>query len=315
MMNKTSLLFVPGLFLLAPLLFSGNMVVARWISPELPPLTLAFARWLFAAIVIFPFILSPLRRAAPTLRRRGKDVALLVLLGGVLSVTPQYAAAHHTSAGHIALMFSLSPIMVSVIERVVWRIPLHANFFIGASIAFLGICVVVFEGDITHLLRFEFNQGDMTAFIASTAWAGYTALLRQRPIAVSAFVLLWIIAIGSSVILLPFLPLEWRMTSATPKLSAHLLYAVLFLALVAGVAAYSVYSRIVNLLGAARASTSMYMVPVYAFILSSIFLQEQLYLYHLTATTLVLLGVALTTVRSIPHLKFPAARSIEHRTH
>ncbi|OSM95028.1 DMT family transporter [Lonsdalea populi] len=306
-MNKISMLIVPGLFLLAPLLFSGNMVVARWISPEFPPLTLAFARWLIAALVIFPFILSPLRRAAPTLRRRGKDVLLLVLLGGVLSVAPQYAAAHHTSAGHIALLFSLSPIMVSVIERVVWRIPLYANFFIGASIAFLGICVVVFEGNVAYLLQLKFNRGDIIAFIAATAWAGYTALLRQRPIAVSAFVLLWIIAIGSAAVLLPFLPLEWRMTHAAPVFSAHLLYAILFLALVAGIAAYSVYSRIVSLLGAARASTSMYLVPVYAFLLSSLFLQEQLALYHPAAITLVLLGVTFTTVRSPPRLNVPAA--------
>lgn len=232
---------------------------------------------------------------------------MLVLLGGVLSVAPQYAAAHHTSAGHIALLFSLSPIMVSVIERVVWRIPLHSNFFIGASIAFLGICVVVFEGNISHLLQLKFNQGDIIAFIAATAWAGYTALLRQRPIAVSAFVQLWIIAMGSAAILLPFLPLEWRITQAAPVLPAHLLYAILFLALVAGIAAYSVYSRIVSLLGAARASTSMYLVPVYAFLLSSLFLQEQLYLYHLAATTLVLLGVTLTTVHSTSDFKVPAA--------
>ena len=43
------------LFLLTPLLFAGNMLVARMIAGDVPPVTLAFLRWSIAALVLLPF--------------------------------------------------------------------------------------------------------------------------------------------------------------------------------------------------------------------------------------------------------------------
>jgi len=125
-------------FLLAPLLFASNMVAARWIGGELPPVTLAFGRWLIAALILLPFVLPALRAHLAVILSRKKDLVLLALLGGVLSVAPQYAAAHFTSAGHIALLFALTPILVSLIDRFVWGGALPVAVIAGALVAFSG---------------------------------------------------------------------------------------------------------------------------------------------------------------------------------
>jgi len=44
-----------GLAVLATLIWSGNFVVARVVIKEIPPVSLSFYRWLFAAIILFPF--------------------------------------------------------------------------------------------------------------------------------------------------------------------------------------------------------------------------------------------------------------------
>ncbi|MFC7609642.1 EamA family transporter [Teichococcus aestuarii] len=107
------------LFLCAPLLFASNMVAARWLSGSVPPVTLGFGRWLVAALVLLPVVWAPLRQGA--LRQAPPGVlALLALLGGVVSVAPQYGAAAYTSAGNIALIAAMSPLLVALIERVVW---------------------------------------------------------------------------------------------------------------------------------------------------------------------------------------------------
>lgn len=284
-------------FLLAPLLFASNMVAARWMGGELPPVTLAFGRWLIAALILLPFILPALRAHLPLLLGRKRDLALLALLGGVLSVAPQYAAARFTSAGHIALLFALTPILVSLIDRLLWGGALPMAVIAGAVVAFTGIGVVVFEGDMANVAHFNLNLGDMIAFVSACAWAGYSALLKRRPVKVPPLVLLWVVCAGGAAGLLLCAPVEWATLGAIPTLTAKGAAGMVFVALVAGIAAYVVYGNIVAVLGAPKASMAMYLVPVYAFLLGAMLLGETLYGYHLTATMLVFAGVACATCK------------------
>lgn len=287
-------------FLLAPLLFASNMLVARWINQLIPPLSLAFARWFIAALVLLPFISTTLNNHLETIKRHIKQIALLALLGGALSVAPQYGAAHRTSAGHIALIFALSPVLVSLLNRVIWKIKLTPQIILGACIAFTGIGIAVFEGKISNIVQFNVNTGDCLALVAAFAWAGYTALLKHHPIDLPPLVLLWCVAAGGALFLLPTLPIEWHIVGAAPTLTLRVLGGILFVALVAGIAAYLVYGKIIQLFGAAKASMSMYLVPIYAFFLGSALLGEQLHLYHLISTLFVFGGVIFASTSAKP---------------
>lgn len=287
-------------FLLAPLLFASNMLVARWINQSIPPVTLAFARWFIASLVLLPFILSALNNNLMIIKQHMKQLALLALLGGVLSVAPQYGAAHTTSAGHIALIFALSPVLVSLLNRLIWKIKLTPYIIMGAFIAFIGIGIAVFEGDMHNIEQFNVNTGDCLALVAAFAWAGYTALLKHHPIHIPPFVLLWCVASGGALFLLPALPVEWSIVGQAPKLTFKVLGGILFVALVAGIAAYLVYGRIIAIYGAAKASMSMYLIPIYAFCLGSVLLNEQLHLYHLISTCAVFGGVIIASLSQKP---------------
>ena len=69
------------------------------------------------------------------------------------------------------------------------------------------------------------------------------------------------------------------------------------LAMVASIGAYLVYGRFVEVIGAAKASTSMYLVPVYALALGALFLNEGLRPYHFVAVALILGGVGTATLK------------------
>ncbi|EHL97231.1 putative membrane protein [Acetobacteraceae bacterium AT-5844] len=281
------------LFLCAPLLFAGNMLGARWLSGSVPPVTLAAGRWAVAALLLLPVVWPALRRDGLGEVPRPR-LLLLVLLGGVLSVAPQYGAATYTSAGNIALLAALTPLLVAIIERLVWGIPLRPAMLAGITCAFCGIAVAAFRGDFSALLRLDMNPGDGLMFLAILAWSGYTALLRHRPVALEPLVLLWVVAAGGALSLLPLALLEWR-SAGMPSLGAQALWGMLFLGVVAGVGAYGVYGRIVSLVGAARASMSMYLVPAYALGLGALLLGEALHPYHAVSMALVLSGVAIGT--------------------
>jgi drug/metabolite transporter (DMT)-like permease len=283
------------LFLCAPLLFAGNMVVARAMSGTLAPATLALGRWTVAAALLLPLVWPCLRRVSLD-RATMTTLAWLAVLGGALSVAPQYAAAAYTSAGHIALVFAATPLVVALIERAVWKVPLGKGFLAGVTLACLGIGVAAFKGDVGLALRLDLNRGDLLALAAAVAWATYTAILRHRSVHLPPLALLWIVAAGGAASLLPFAVVEWSL-GMVPVANARSVGGVLFLAMVASIGAYLVYGRVVEVIGAAKASTSMYLVPVYALALGVLFLNEGLRPYHFVAVALVLVGVVTATLK------------------
>jgi drug/metabolite transporter (DMT)-like permease len=271
------------------------MVVARAMSGTLAPATLALGRWTVAAALLLPLVWPCLCRASLD-RHTQTTLAWLAVLGGALSVAPQYAAAAYTSAGHIALVFAATPLLVALIERAVWKVPLGKRFLAGIILAGLGIAVAAFNGDVELALRLDLNRGDLLALVAAVAWATYTAILRHRSVHLPSLALLWIVAAGGAASLLPFAMVEWSF-GMVPVVNARSVGGVLFLATVASIGAYFVYGRIVEAVGAAKASMSMYLVPVYALALGALFLNEGLRPYHFVAVALVLGGVGTATLK------------------
>ena len=98
-----------------------------------------------------------------------------------VAVAPQYIGAQHTSATNIALIFSCSPILVSLLEALIWRKPLPATRVAGLLLALGGVLTVLSRGDADVLARLAFGQGDLWVLLAATGWAFYTVLQSACP--------------------------------------------------------------------------------------------------------------------------------------
>lgn len=287
------------LFAAVPAMFASNMAIARWFDGRIPPMTLASLRWLIAGAIL-SIIIGRARPSLQVLARNAGLLAVLTVLGGVLSVAPQYAAATRTEAGHIALIFATSPLMVSFIERLVWNRALSAPVLVGSALAFAGIAVVVSRGAPGTLLALRFNPGDLLALAAVMAWAGYTALTRRADSGLSPMVQLWVLALGSGVALLPAAGAE-VVTGHLPEITVATVLGVVALATVAGVGAYCAYGALIGRIGAARAAMSMYLVPLWTLAFGALFLNEPVQPYHLSAIALVLAGLGVSNL----HLSRP----------
>ena len=103
------------MLLAAPALFASNMVAARWAhDAALPPVFLAFGRWLLAFLILLPLAAPALLRHRQALWRGLPTLLPLAVLGMGVAVAPQYIGAQSTSATNIALIFSCSPILVAL---------------------------------------------------------------------------------------------------------------------------------------------------------------------------------------------------------
>ncbi|OAS91776.1 hypothetical protein A6I77_10455 [Achromobacter xylosoxidans] len=287
------------MLLAAPALFASNMVAARWAhDAALPPVFLAFGRWLIAFLILLPLAAPALLRHRRALWRGLPTLLPLAVLGMGVAVAPQYIGAQSTSATNIALIFSCSPILVALLEAVIWRKPLSPLRAAGLALALGGVLVVLTRGDAWALARLAFGQGDLWVLLAATGWALYTVLQKRlaQP-AVPDGARLAAMMLGGAIALAPFAGIE-AATGATPPWSDPRLAAVLlFLAVVPSLGAYYVYGRLICRAGPATAGLSMFLVPVYAALLAWPLLGEAPQLFHAYGFVMILLGVKLASSR------------------
>ncbi len=104
------------LLTLTVLSWSGNMVVGRAIRGDIPPLTLAFWRWVIALLLVLPLALPHLREQWPLLKKGWKPLLVLGLLGVGGYNTFAYLALQHTTATNAALLNSFIPIATIAIS-------------------------------------------------------------------------------------------------------------------------------------------------------------------------------------------------------
>ncbi len=286
---------LPLLLLTAPALFAANMVAARWAQQaDIPPLFLAWGRWTLAFLLLLPWVARRLWAERPRLRPALPRLLLLSALGMGMAVAPQYIGARTTSATNIALIFAASPILVVLLDALLWRVPLRPRSVAGLAMALAGVVVILTRGEAHALVQLTFGRGDLWVMGAAAGWALYTLLSRRCPLpAMPCDVRLAALMLGGIVALTPFAAGE-ALAGARPDFSAPALYGALaFLALVPSLGAYFLYDRLIAVAGAAGASTSMYLVPVYAALLAWPLLGETLHSFHLAGLALILPGVAL----------------------
>ncbi|MFJ1299619.1 DMT family transporter [Pseudomonadota bacterium AL_CKDN230030165-1A_HGKHYDSX7] len=295
----------------APALFASNMVAARWAHEiGLPPVFLACGRWLTALVLLIPFVWPALRRHGHLLREAWPSLLPLALLGMGVAVAPQYIGAQSTSATNIALIFSCSPLLVVLLETLLWRQPLAPARAAGLLLALGGVLAVLTRGDAAVLQSLAFGAGDLWVLFAATGWAGYTVLLkRARVPAMPDSLRLAAMMAGGVVALAPFALVEALASTgaAVPFGDPRLYGTLLFLALVPSLGAYVVYGKLVRRTGPATAGLSMFLVPAYAAVLAWPFLGEQLQAYHALGFGLILAGVKLAAGRKRPRGQIEAA--------
>lgn len=280
---------------LTPLFWAGNAVVARGVVDAIPPVSLAFWRWVIALAILLPIGLSGMRREWPVIRDHWPRVLILALFSVASFNTLLYVAATTTTAINIALINSTIPIMVALLAFLLLGERTRPAQGIGIAVALTGVLMVIGQGTLGRLISLSFSPGDLVMVAAVTSWGIFSVLLRRLSIPLSSLTFLTIqIALGT-ILLTPVYLIDLLLVSGGFTLSASTIPPLLYVAIFPGILAYAFWNHGVWAVGPAKAAIFMYLVPVFASVLAWLFLDERLGWYHLTGGALILVGLFLTT--------------------
>ncbi|MGO4476888.1 DMT family transporter [Massilia sp. 2TAF26] len=287
------------LMLITPALFAANLVVARWAQgAAIPPVFLAFGRWALAFLILMPTVGPRMWALRGTLLANWPRILLLSTLGMGMAVAPQYIGARHTGAANVAIILAACPALVTLVERLVWKAPLGRRQGWGLLVAIAGVLVVLTKGDLGALGQLEFGRGDLWVVLAAIGWSLYTVFNKRVPLPpLPGTVKLAALIGGGALVLAPFAALE-AASGDVPSFGDGRLYVALgFLAIVPSLGAYFCFDRLVAVAGPARASMSVYLIPLFATLAAWPLLGEAPHLYHVAGFGMILAAVALSSRR------------------
>jgi drug/metabolite transporter (DMT)-like permease len=282
--------------LLAIVIWSGNTVVSKMAAGAIAPAEISFYRWLLAALLFTPLALRPVLRNWDAIRPQLGRIAVLGLLGMVVYQSLAYYAAYLTTATHMGIIGSLTPMMVLALSIVLLGQRLTAGAVAGSLVSIAGVAVVVSSGDLGTLLKSGANMGDALMLLAMLAYAIYVILLKRWGMKnVPALQLLYLQIVCAVIVLLPL-----YLLSPKTGLSAANLPLVAFAGLGASMVAPLLWMHTVARIGPSRASMFFNLIPLFTALIAAAVIGESLAAYHAVGGVLTVAGVLLAELWKAP---------------
>ncbi|MCY4396247.1 MAG: DMT family transporter [Rhodospirillaceae bacterium] len=287
-----------ALLMVGPFLFATNMLAAKATADLIPPVALAFFRWLGALLLLAPAVWPRFWRQRACLLREWPDLMVFGALGMGVCGAFVYIGADTTSATNIGLIYSSSPVLILVLAAVFYGQHIGRIAALGVALAFAGVLTILAQGDPDTLFDVRFVAGDLWMVAAASGWAIYSILLKHRPTGFDTLPRFFAICLAGVLILLPFTvaehlggePVTWTWETAG---------WMVLVAAVPGVGAYAAYAFIVERLGPGKAGLILYMIPLIGVVMAWLLLGEAPAWYHYAGAALVLTGIRLAN-RKLP---------------
>jgi drug/metabolite transporter (DMT)-like permease len=284
---------LPWLILLATLfLWAGNWVVARAVRAEISPGLATVGRIVIVIAILLPFVLASLSAKLKALTARDwKILAVLGLAGGGLHLALQWLALHYTTATSATLYLSIAPVMILLLARPLLGERIAGRQWAGVLLSFGGAAFLGTQGTLSVA---AFNAGDALTLCSMVLWASYTVFLRLRRDTLDTPEFLVVVCSFGFAWMLPWLAWE-LLHDARLQLSPTGALAMLYSAIGSFLLAYAGWSYVVRRLGAARAGTTMHLIPAFTVLMAMAFLDEWPQWYHGAGVLLILAGVGLSS--------------------
>jgi drug/metabolite transporter (DMT)-like permease len=277
------------LMALTAIAWSGNAITARGLNDIIPPVGLAFWRWVVAAPILLVIAWPHLREDLPKVKENLPFLLVLSALSVAAYNTLLYQGLLSTTAINSFLINTLRPSIIVLLSIIFFRQGITLLQSLGFSLAFIGTITIIVRGDSSRLLNLDFNIGDLWILAATVCWAIYTVLLKKRPKMHATSFLAFTVILGI-LMLSPFYVWETIFIKPTP-LRVETVGGVLYLAVISSIVAYLCYNRAVEIGGANKAGQVSYMLPIVGSGLAILLLGERFEFYHVIGFPLILAGV------------------------
>lgn len=281
-----------ALLVLVTLIWAGNAIAGQLARDQITPLQLVLARWVGAALILWPIYGRQVVAHWPAIRPRLGRVVLMGAIGFTAFNILFYWASLKTSAVNIGILQGALPVFVLIGAFIFHGTRVTLAQIIGVGITLIGVVLVATRGAPLAVLETQLNPGDAMILIASMFYALYAVMLVGRPqIPGTAFFTL-LTSVAALAALGPALGEALIAESYSwPTVQGWLIVA--YVAIFPSCISQLLFLRGVDLIGPGRAGVYTNLVPVFAAAMAVLLLGQAFHPYHAIALVAVIGGIAL----------------------
>jgi drug/metabolite transporter (DMT)-like permease len=295
-----------GMLIIATATWGSAFIAGKVAVQSFEPATVAFLRFLGAAILLFPLMwIMEKNPKKITLKDYGL-FAILGLTGIALYNICFFIATKQAPVIKSSLFIASNPVLIVLLSGLFLKEKITRNHIIGMVIALTGVTFIITEGHVLTLFQFGFEPIDFVLLGAVVSWALYSVVgkvvLRKFSAVESTT---YAVAFGT-LFLLPFASFE---TSWQDILQANTStwIAISHMSIFVTVVSFIMYYYGIKEVGAAKASIFINVMPVSAVLMATFFLGETFTWAHGVGAAFVLTGVYVGTNPKIFREKLQAA--------
>ncbi|XID74867.1 DMT family transporter [Alkanindiges sp. WGS2144] len=278
--------------LISVLIWSVNVVITRVAIDVISPLSISFYRWLFAFLILTPFILPKAWHQRQVIKNHLGKLAVLGLFGMVIYQGLAYIAAHSTTATNMGIINALIPLLTIAVATVILKEKPTRFAIIGGLLSLLGLAILIGQGNPASLLTGDIHLGDGLMLLAVTGYACYGVLVRLWQLPLTTWVSVYVQIFFGALFQLPLVMYE-GFASITQENGWIIFYSCLFPSIIAPF----FWVKAVGLMGPNRTSIFMNLLPVFTAIIAIAYLGEAWKSYHTVGGLLTLAGVILAQLK------------------
>ena len=292
--NQRTMWWAVCLPIIAVLIWSMNIVVTRYVSDYISPVSISFYRWLVAFVILTPFMVSKVYKERHLVRQHLAQFAVLSAFGMVLYQGLAYSAAHYTTATNMGIINAFIPVFTIFVSLFILREIPSRYAVIGSLLSFLGLLYVISQGNFANLTQLAGHWGDVLMIFAVFFYAFYGVFLKKWQLKVPLLISLYVQIIFTLIYHLPFV-LYFGLEPINAQNAASVLYAGIFPSLIAPF----LWMLAVQAMWPNRTSIFMNLMPVFTAIIAYFWLQEAWTIFHSIGGVIILLGIALAQKKSL----------------
>lgn len=216
-------------------------------------------------------------------------VVLLGLFGGSMYFLTENMSLNYTTTTNTSLIVCSCPLFSTLLICYFFKTKLTKSQILGDVFAFLGMAIVVLNGQfVLHLSPI----GDMLAFGACLCWAFYSLIMRLLVSNYSSvFITRKVFGYGLLTII-PWFLFRPEDSPVNVDFTNPLLWGnILFLSLIASLTCYSLWTVCLKRLGVIAATNYVYINPIATVGAAVVILNEQITIWFILGSLFILAGL------------------------
>ena len=291
-LTKNNSYFPYLLLFIQPIFMATNIIVARGGVEYVPPVSLAFWRWLTVFLILLPFFYGEIFSNKKFINKEFWKLFFLGSMGcGVCGAFP-FIAGMSTTMANMGIIYTSSPVFIIILSVMFFKDKINSSRILGLVLCLIGVLTIISKGNLDLLINFKFTSGDLWMIGAAMGWAIYSIYLLNWKSKFSLMARFTLIAMFGAISLFPFYILE-EVFYFNTSFNDNFIFWVLFAAISPGIIAFTLYTKVQKYLGASLTGFTLYIFSIYSAIYGIILFDEALLNFHYFGAAFVFAGVYL----------------------